>query len=384
MPGWLIWHDHARPRTRPKKSGRSKKAGLTPAVERTLREQGIRHFDDDLLKMPIAQLREHFGFATTTNLRIGPFFRNVIWQLYERIQAGDLPEFYKKNGMIRGMWYHIKTPISRYKSLRGDRYNLMLDELATLVRAGLVTYKDFNFRDKDKDNHRIGFENSHIILMAEKDGFITMMEDFHALYGVTVITLGGDPSLMTANFLVTDMRDAGVDLTQEFICFGITDFDPDGEETGRVFTRHLRDSGVGRFRPFSQYRQADRDHLDLIVPAALPPGIRPADLKYLLKPTVRKEKAPKWVKLTGGVPGLPPRDVERYGIESDEFHREWIIRIVEEALTPHLHISQEVVKRRATMTQLEKQLKDVILYKVLHPEADGTAPPDVARPGVAR
>jgi hypothetical protein len=378
MPGWLTWHK--RPRT--KAARPSRKADHTPEIERTLRELGIRHFDENLLKMPIAQLREHFGFATTDNIQIGPFFRNVIWQFYERIQAGDLPEFYKKNGMIRGMWYQIKTPISRYKSLRGDRYNLMLAELADLVRAGLVTYKDFNFRDKDRDNHRIGLENSHIILMSEKDGFITMMEDFHALYGVTVITLGGDPSLMTTNYLVTNMRDAGVDLTQEFICFGITDFDPDGEETGRVFLRHLKDSGVRRFRTFTQYGQ-DRDHLDLIGPAALPPGVKPEDLKYLLKRKVRKEKAPKWVKLTGGVPGLSPKDVVRYGIESDEFHQEWIVRIVANALTPHLRVGQEVVQRRVTMGQLEQTLKDFLLYKVLHPEAVGTRP-DVARPGAAR
>ena len=106
MPGWLTWHDRFR----------SRKVGLTPAVEAALRELGIRHFDDDLLKMPIAELRKHFGFGTTNNIQIGPFFRNVIWQLYEHIQAGDLPEFHIKRGMIRGMWYHIKTPISRYKT----------------------------------------------------------------------------------------------------------------------------------------------------------------------------------------------------------------------------------------------------------------------------
>lgn len=372
MSGWLTWRTRAR----------SGKANLTPAVRASLLEHGIQHFDEDLLKMPIAQLREHFGFATTDGIQIGPFFRNVIWQLYERIQAGDPPEFYKKNGMIRGMWYHIKTPISRYKQLRGDRYNLMLAELATLVRAGLVTYKDFNFRDKDKDNHQIGLENSHIILMAEKDGFITMMEDFHALYGVTVITLGGDPSLMSANYLVTNMQDAGVNLAQEFICFGITDFDPDGEETGRVFLRHLKDSGVRRFKSFTQYGQ-DRDHLDLIVPKALPPDVDPKDLKYLLKPSVRKEKAPKWVKLTGGIPGLSPRDIVRYGIESDEFHQEWIVNLVADALTPHLHVGQEVVKRRATIKKLEKTMKDFLLYKVLHPET-GAAQPNVAKPGARR
>lgn len=361
MSGWLTWRDRAR----------SKKARLTPAVEAALREQGIRHFDDDLLKMPIADLRKHFGFATTDNIQIGPFLRNVIWQLYEQIQAGDLPEFHIKRGMIRGMWYHIKTPISRYKELRGDRYNTMLDELATLVRAGLFTYKDFNFRDKDENNHQIGLENSHIILLAEKDGFITIMEDLHALYGVTVITMGGDPSLMTVNYLVTNMRDAGVDVAQEFICFTLSDFDPDGQENGGVFVRHLKDSGLRRFHTFSQFGQAGRDHLDLIVPAALPPGVTPANLRYRLKPKVIKEKSEKWVALTGGVPGLSPKDKLKHGIQIDEFRHEWIFDIVDKALAPHLRVSQEVVKRRSTVTQLEKVLKDVLLYKVLHPEAAG-------------
>jgi len=361
MPGWLTWHDRFR----------SRKVGLTPAVEAALRELGIRHFDDDLLKMPIAELRKHFGFGTTNNIQIGPFFRNVIWQLYEHIQAGDLPEFHIKRGMIRGMWYHIKTPISRYKTLRGDRYNTLLNELATLVRAGLVTYKDFNFRDKDENNHQIGLENSHIILLAEKDGFITIMEDLHALYGVTVITMGGDPSLMTVNYLVTNMRDAGVDVAQEFLCFTLSDFDPDGQENGGVFARHLKDSGLRRIRTFTQYGQTGRDHLDLIVPAALPAGVTPADLKYVLKKSVIKEKAAKWVALTGGVPGLTPKEKERHGIQIDEFHQEWIFNIVDQALAPHLRVGQEVVKRRSTVSQLEKVLKDVLLYKVLHPEAAG-------------
>lgn len=370
MPGWLSWRNP------------SNESKVKHDIEQALQALGIRHFETNLLRMPIAELRQHFGFATTDGIQIGLFFRNVIWQLYERIQAGDLPEFYKKHGMIRGMWYHIKTPLSRYKQLRGDRYNTMLAELAELVRAGLVTYKDFNFRDKDKDNHRIGRENTNIILMAEKDGLITMMEDFHELYGVTVITLGGDPSLMTNNFLVTDMRDAGIDLTQEFTCLGITDFDPDGEETARVFVRHLRDSGIRRFRMFTQYGEK-RDHLDLIVPSALPPDVDPRDLKFRLKPSVIREKSAKWVALTGGIPKLSPREVLQYGIESDEFHHEWIVRIVDEAIAPHLHVGQEVVKRRAVIKQLEKSMKDFLLYKVLHP-APGTRPPKVAKQGGAR
>jgi hypothetical protein len=357
MPGWLSWASESGP----------KKARPPKTVETTLRELKIRHFDEDLLEMPIKKLREHFGYSTTDHLRMGEFLRNVIWQLYERIQAGDRPDFYNKHGMIRGMWYHIKAPLSRYKDLRGDRYSLMLNELATLVRKGLVTYKDFNFRDKDENNHRIGLENPHIIMLAEKDGFLTIQEDLHALYGFTVITLGGDPSLMTVHFLVTHMQEAGVDLSQEFACFTLADFDPDGQEVGEVFVQHLKDSGIRKVRSFTQFGRNDRDHLDLIVPTNLPPGVSVTDVRYLLKPKVRKQKAAKWVKLTGGVPG-PPKEKLRYGIQADVFKMEWIHHLVEEAVTPYLHVDSDVVHRRATMTQLEKLLKEVILYKVLHPE----------------
>lgn len=364
MPGWLTWL------TRPKQ--------VATSLEETLAKLQIRHFDEDLLKIPIARLRQHFGYPTTSHIKIGEFLRNVIWQLYERIKAGDHPDFYNKRGMIRGMWYHIKTRISRYKELRGDRYNTMLEELATLVRNGLVTYKDFNFRDKDEDNHRVGFENAHIIVLAEKDGFLTMMEDLHTLYGFTVITLGGDPSLMTINYLASDLREAGVDLAQEFVCFTLTDFDPDGQEVGRVFIRHLKDSGVRRLRTFTQFGQEGREYQDLILPSNLPPGVEVDDIKYLLKPKVRREKAPKWVKLTGGVPGRP-QDKLKYGIQADEFKEEWILRLVDEAVTPHLRVGQEIVRRRARMRDLEKVLKEYIIYRVLHPESF-VAPAAVARP----
>ena len=359
MAGWLTW------RERPGK-------GVTRSIDEELARLNIRHFDEDLLKMPIAQLRQHFGHLTTGTIRMGEFFRNVIWQLYEQIQAGHLPKFYKKHGLIRGMWYHIKTRISRYKPLRGDRYNTMLKELATLVRRGLVTYKDFNFRDKDQHLHHIGLDNPHLILLAEKDGFVTIMEDLHALYGCTVITMGGDPSLMTVNFLVSDMRDAGVDVDQEFRCFTVTDFDPDGQEAGGVFTRHLKDSGMRRLGTFPQFGQTDRDHLDLILPGNLPPDVEASGLKYQLKAKVRREKSAKWVKLTGGIPGLTPQSKLKYGIQADEFEEEWIQQAVDKSVTEYLRVGQEMVERRATVTKLKKALEEFIVYKVVHPEAAAT------------
>lgn len=72
MPGWLSWLPS------PPKRG----ATADPIAD-ALASLGIRHFDEKLLEMKIADLRLHFGYATSDNIRIRPFLLNVIWQLHE-------------------------------------------------------------------------------------------------------------------------------------------------------------------------------------------------------------------------------------------------------------------------------------------------------------
>lgn len=213
-----------------------------------------------IMDMSLREIRQHFGYATTKGIKKTLLMRNLIWQLYNQIQAGNPPDFYKKQGFIRGMWYYIKKKFSKHHPLRGDMYKLMSSQLTMMVRRGLFSYADFNFRDRDADSWKLGFDNPHIILAAEKDGFITIMEDLHRRYGCHVMTCGGVPSFMTVNYMVEAMQRYGIDMEQEF------------HNVAEELVHHLQDSGLKNVHKFDQWGQGrkQRPWLELAVPANFP------------------------------------------------------------------------------------------------------------------
>ncbi len=348
MPGWLTWTANAR-----------------EDQEAILKRLGIRHYgDEDILAMPIERLREEFGYETTEGIKLTPFFRNVIWQLYEFIKAGKPPDFFHKRGFVRGMWYHIKSRISRYKPLRGHYYGTMSAVLAALVREGLFSYTDFNFRDRDKNQRILGTENRHIIIFSEKDGFISIMEALAETYGCTVATLGGVPSFLSSNYMVSEMAEAGFPMTEEFFCFSIVDFDPAGDNAAEEFIKQLQDSGLRHFHPFEQYK-AKYPRLDLARPDNLT-GEDIDEIKYVLPVSVQRAKQTiDWAARTGGVDGKGSR---KYGLESDEFTEERIHALVEASITPYLKTDPAIVRRRVTMRKLQDAIEEFMVEKILHPD----------------
>lgn len=179
MPGWR------------KLAGSKGPLEIPPEVAAKLE---LAHYDRDILyEMSKDEIREHFGYKTTENLRLGPFFCNVIWQFYAQIQAGRPPDFVLKRGFIRGMWYPIKTPMSRHRfsQLKEDRSDAMGKALADLVTYGMCSYKDFQFTDDNQNARVIGEGNPHIILTTEKQGFFGMLRGASELYGCTVLATEG-------------------------------------------------------------------------------------------------------------------------------------------------------------------------------------------------
>lgn len=370
MPGWLTWHRSARAA-----KTRSSVRAAVPSIASVLVELEIRHFDEDLLRLSIKKLEGYFGDPIPMDV----FLRNIIWQIYEQIQAGTPPDFYHKRGFIRGMWYHIKTPLSRHNRFRKDLSGQMGRELQRMVEKGLVSYVDFNFQDKDAAYKAIGLDNPHIIIFGEKDGFIYILRDIHETYGCTVITTGGQGSFLSINYLASGMVEAGIDITQEFICVSIVDFDPVGWNIGDEFIEKLQNSGVKTFRRFNQYKGTYENEkgeklpyrwLDIIQPKNLP--ARELDrAKYEYKPKVkRKPSTAQWAQSTGGVFG---DGVHTHGISADYFTAERMIQLVGEAIQPFIQVDPETAKRTAQVRKLEKALEQLLLYKVLR--RPGSGPP---------
>lgn len=354
MPGWIAWLH------------RSKKARALSQAD-AFRNLHIQHYDEDLLDLPLAKVQEFFGFSTTKRIQKKLYLMNIIWQLHEKIQAAarpeDRPDFYNKRGFIRGMWYHIKSRIDHLDEFKGDHSGTVTDALTEMVKAGVCSYRDFNFRDRDQDMRKLGKENPHIILFTEKDGFISVMEDLHSSYGCHVITLGGKPSMMSTNYLVSEMVEAGIDITQKFVCLSIVDFDPSGHVIAESFLEQLKFSGLRSFHKFEQYRRKDSERLDLIRPDNLPHG---TSIRKVWYPLPKSEQKPAWGKKTGGVDG---QGDFKHGIESDEFKEAQIQELVEEGILPHLRVGADVVRRRVQLRALGLALKDYLMDRMTNPTA---------------
>lgn len=368
MPGWLSWTTPAKGR-----------AALS--IASTLKKLGIIDIppEDDILSMKPARVKKLFGYKNGST-KVDVFLLNVIWQIYRQIQVGQLPEFYIKRGYIRGMWYHLKPRLARYKGMKGDHYGAMTAALLKIVRAGLCTYLDFNFRDRDEATYQVGVYNPHVLLVTEKDGLISVMDDLRARYGCTTITTGGKPSFMSTNYLVGKMLKAGVDPNQTFVCLSVVDFDPTGYVIGTQFTKQIKECGLRKLHAFQQYG-ITAERLDLIQPGSLS-ATAIAKGKYVLKPKERRKPITiRWAQLTGGVLG---DSSVRYGLHVDEFGQALLHSLVERAIEPHLKTPIETVRRRGLMQSIQRATADYLLYRMTHPHHLGSgAPPVGPRPGAS-
>jgi hypothetical protein len=107
-----------------------------------LKQLDIKSYKTDLLKWSKADLLTEFGRGKKPkNINKSLFIKNVIWQTFEKLQAGVKPF---DIGNIRSFWYYIKDTMDRVgANKKGDPYNTVSDMFVTLVRAGLFQYKDF-------------------------------------------------------------------------------------------------------------------------------------------------------------------------------------------------------------------------------------------------
>jgi len=186
--------------------------------------------------------------------------RNIIWQMRERVQRGDKPPLRE---LLRTFWYmYTKPTLSRAGALAEevDQYKQLIAQFVYLVKKiELMEYGEIGFRD-DNEAHRAVGRQAHIILFSEKLGHQSFLSEMAEMYDVSILALGGQPSVLNVEYFVRELRQTGVNLRRSFYLFSVVDYDPSGWIVRDAFVDNLHRYGIKNVRV-----------TDLITPDVLTP-----------------------------------------------------------------------------------------------------------------
>ena len=321
-------------------------------------------FTEDITQMSLDTLRRHFGYISGS-INKALFVNNAIWQVYRLVKAGKAPEFIKNGGNVRSLWYYVKKVVQdhpRVFNVKKDMDGLFSKQLTAMVKAGLLSYKDLNVTDDRESFRRIAplYGNPHIILLGEKFSFLSKLIEVGLQYGITIQCTKGMPSFVMADTMITEMAEAGYDMSQEFVILTFTDFDPTGWNIGNTFARHLKELGVKNIRRFSQY-PAPRDCLDVVCPHDLSSEFLQRARTTMRAKLQRAALTRKWALATGG---LYKRGGINYAVSAEE-HLEFFDTMLAEKIAPFLVQRPEVFTRMINLEYLSDMMGQYLLERVL-------------------
>lgn len=338
------------------------------------------------LKRPIREMKkdellEHFEEVG----KRGPLGRvdkkkfalNVIWQIHQEMAAGRTPEFAKVSCNIRSIYYYMKAVIRDNTRIFEDPdniYDTFPRAMKKMVLAGLVSYKDFNIVD-DRRSYRSmppAYGNTNIILLAEKDSFVGRFFQLGSQYGVVVQITKGLSSILMTDTMLTEMYEAGYDMTKQLSILSFCDFDPVGTSIPVHFVRHLKALGFHNIREFEQYGSKSitrierrkkkvvsqvRPCLDIVNPHDLEAQVR-KELRHSMPAKIRDNPSTAdWAFITGGVTGSGRN--KEYAISS-EMLLGYVADHLEEKITPLLEKPPEAFSRRLYYSYLKTAIREYI------------------------
>jgi hypothetical protein len=367
---------------------------MTKSLGERLRKAGIRHYDDLIHDQPKEWLIKNFkaeGASPKYPINTARLMRNLVWQMKERVAAGE-KEFHE---LIRTYWYmYVKPTLARADSLSGetDQYKKLTENITDMVKVFLLmNYKDIGFRDENEANKKVGVY-ANVIPFSEKLGHFGYLTEVQKQYNVSVIALGGQPSVMNTEYFVDELKKARagqgladptallhggaghpvllslpagrINLKRSFYLFSIVDYDPSGWIIRDAFVNNLR-----------HYKIKNTKVYDLINPDMLTPDeimlarypIRAgADMeaknkKWLADVSRQHYKNQKYlVEEQNG-------KVKLYGLEAESIATARLTEKLKEVMVPVIGGNEEALKIYE-MKNLNQAIKDLIIYKLTHPE----------------
>jgi len=327
-----------------------------------LRKLGIRHFDELIHDQPKEWLVKNFSKgATDYPINVALLFRNIIWQTRERVIKGESQPLKE---LIRTFWYmYIKPTLSRAGALthETDQYAQLVDSFVFMVKDWqLMEYKDIGFRDDKKSNRKVGY-NANIILFSEKTGHQDYLEEIHQQYQVSILALGGQPSVLNVEYFVDELKKQKIDIRRSFYLFSIVDYDPSGWIIRDAFIDDLHHYGVKNIQV-----------IDLIHPDMLGPdevklsryripeteGMRTKNQAWLKEVHKRDYKNQKYLEeqTKSGQKVL-------YGLEAESVSAKRLTAGLEVAMVPLIGKTEQALKN-FQLKKLNDAIRELILHKV--------------------
>ena len=338
------------------------KKNSSSSLEERLRKAGIKHFRVLIHDQSKEWLIKNFSQgADEYPVNVARLMRNIIWQTRERIVKGEKPPL---NELIRTFWYmYIKSTLTRCDSLthETDQYNQLVAQLVYMVKEiKVMEYKDIGFRDDNQAHRKVG-ANANIILFSEKLGHQAFLSEITEKYQVSILALGGQPSLLNVEYFVDDLKKAEVNLQRSFYLFGIVDYDPSGWIIRDAFVNDLNLYKIKNVRTF-----------DLINPDVLTPEeVKLARYRIPESPAM-ETKNKRWLKEVHKRDYKNHKYLEEetedgekilYGLEAEAVSSKRLTKALEKDMVPLIGKSEDLL-RIYELKQLDKAIKDLIVHQV--------------------
>jgi hypothetical protein len=329
-------------------------------IQEKLEKANIRHFDELIHDQPKEWLIENFGEgADKYPVNVAMLMRNIIWQTRERIITKEKPPLKE---LVRTFWYmYIKPVLSRAGALASetDQYKQLNSQLVFMVKdLEVMLYSDIQFRDENQAHRRVG-ANANIILFSEKLGHQEFLNEIAEKFRVSIIALGGQPSVINVEYFVDELKKAGINLQRSFYLYSVVDYDTSGWIIRDAFVDNLRFYGIKTIRL-----------IDLVNPDALTQEEIMNSKFRMPAPASMNKKNNDWIKALSQMgyknqqylfdPGNPK---ELFGIESEAVSTKRLNKALEETMVPLIGKSEDLLKTYE-LRGLEKALKDLIIHKL--------------------
>ena len=327
-----------------------------------LAKAGIRHYDKLIHDQLNEWLLQNFSEgADEYPVNVARLMRNIVWQTRERIVSAEKPPL---NELIRTFWYmYVKPTLSRADALaeKADQYDQLIDNIVYMVKdVQVMEYKDIGFRD-DNQAHRSVGGNANVILFSEKLGHQHFLSEIADKYNVSIIALGGQPSVLTSEYFVDTLKDTGLDLRRSFYLFSIVDYDPSGWIIRDAFLNNLKFYGIKNTRVF-----------DLVTPDMLTPGEIELARYRIPTPEGMKVKNKNWLKQVHKRDYRNQRYLEEetadgkqtlYGLEAESISGKRLTAKLEEEMVPLIGKSEDLL-RIYELRKLDEALEALIIHKL--------------------